>query len=860
MAFLLRLLILVQVALALMPVSGQRLLAITPLDGDFVLASLSPNGTLSPIGAPLGISPAWGVSTFDAVAGTFFTLNLDDGTVVGVSAATGTIVSRAPLPRVFATDGCCVFIAWAPDLHGLAVVGDAANGTHIVGLLDAATGAFSVRAAFATPGDRDNAVGNAAYVPRAQLFVFDVKVAGGALPEDSYVNFAVNVTSGAVFNRTDPNGEPGPSVLATRDFYAGDGLIYGTGTLQCIDDPPPCEQYAFNRTVTSLDPRTLALTVRGLVLAFGVSLGSISAVGDAGTPGGSIFWLGFATPFVPGRGVPIFLVQNALADARVLSQSAPLCVMGALPPPSLAAARGRRAQVHPDCPWSLEWDASASLTAAVAAPLPTYYVSSSGDDSASGTSPATPWRTLAHARTGAGAALRAGASLLLRRGDVFTLSSPWVLDGVGSAATSGGPRVLLGAWGAASERPVIVAAAPAQAGPLIWLADGVRTDIVGLELRGAEAGVALTYSASANADLVIRDCVVRDSRAANVSNEGGDWGGAFVLAATHALVTVSGISLRNNAAVGCDTLLHESPPASWGALTVLHLSELVVDGNFATATWGNTIGLNWVVSALVTRNTLLRNGPPPGISTPRGTTDIILGAVPPAVIVTENEVGWRGEGVGAPDGCALDFEVASQNITVASNYFHHAWGAAFLVFGHGTTSTGLVLANNTLVENGCNQSSFDRGELALTKPNSTGVFAGNTVVHSCGPFVTSHWPSSAEGWEISDNAVDGINATLAVLPAPLITRLPGGVGIVLDATCAACPRGALLRYSIDGSRPSASSAAWPPGGLHLPPRTVVVLVKAFPPMHSAEVDSSVPLFIEGPADGGLFAPATGSES
>ena len=335
---------------------GQRLLAVAPLDGGFVLASLARNGTLTPLGPPLGISPAWGVSAFDSVRGVFFTLDLDDATVVGISAATGAVVSRAPLPRVFATVACCVFIAWAPDLHSLAVVGDAANGTHIVGLLDEATGALSVRATFATPGDRDSAVGNAAYVPRAQLFVFNVMATGGELPEDSFVNYAVNLSSGTVFNRTDPNGEPGPSVLESRNFYAGDGLIYGTGTLQCINDPPPCEQYAFNRTVTSLDPRTLALTVRGLVLSFGVGLGSISAVGDAGTPGGSIFWLGFAAPLAPGRGAPIYLVQNALTDARVLSLSAPLCFMGALPPPSFTAARGRRTQMHPDCPWSLEWE------------------------------------------------------------------------------------------------------------------------------------------------------------------------------------------------------------------------------------------------------------------------------------------------------------------------------------------------------------------------------------------------------------------------------------------------------------------------------------------------------------------------
>ena len=106
---------LLQLALALLHVGclGQQLLAVAPLAGDFVLASLATNGTLTPLGPPLGISPAWGISTYDAAAGVYFTLNLNDATVVGIRVATGAIISRAPLPRVFATIECCVLIAWA---------------------------------------------------------------------------------------------------------------------------------------------------------------------------------------------------------------------------------------------------------------------------------------------------------------------------------------------------------------------------------------------------------------------------------------------------------------------------------------------------------------------------------------------------------------------------------------------------------------------------------------------------------------------------------------------------------------------------------------------------------------------------
>ena len=224
--------------------------------------------------------------------------------------------------------------------------------------------------------------------------------------------------------------------------------------------------------------------------------------------------------------------------------------------------------------------------------------------------------------------------------------------------------------------------------------------------------------------------------------------------------------------------------------------------------------------------------------------------MPPSVNVTGNEVGWRTDGASSPDGCALDFEVVIYNVTVAGNYFHHCWAAGFLVFGHNrTTSTGLVLRDNILVENGCNQSSWDRGELALPLPNSSGTFSGNWVVHTCAtPYVTGRWPTSEAGWAVVNNAVDGLNATLQVLPAPAVSQVPAqGGGVWVDAACRECPPGSVLRFTLDGSRPTVSSPTWE-GRARLPNRTVAVLVKAFPPAPGG-------LVLEGPAEGGIFMPS-----
>ena len=68
----------------------------------------------------------------------------------------------------------------------------------------------------------------------------------------------------------------------------------------------------------------------------------------------------------------------------------------------------------------------------------TYYVSSSsGEDTAAGTSPSAPWRTLAKAGT---QALRPGDSLLLRQGD------SWIVE-------TGDALVLRGASGTRPRPP-----------------------------------------------------------------------------------------------------------------------------------------------------------------------------------------------------------------------------------------------------------------------------------------------------------------------------------------------------------------------------------------------------------------------
>lgn len=346
-----------------------------------------------------------------------------------------------------------------------------------------------------------------------------------------------------------------------------------------------------------------------------------------------------------------------------------------------------------------------------ASALPTFYISSSNpaaSDNNTGTSPSLPWRSLQRA-VAAAPQLRAGGQLLLCNGDTWVLSKPLRFDGLGNASSAA--RLLLGSYqfGTSTQRPLILADSPSYVGPLLWLHDAQRIDVVGLELSGGEVGVELSFGElrdnryTANLSSSITDCVIRGARSVASAN-GSTVGSAILLSAAHANITVSGLVLSNNAVSGCDAFYRtgDMPPFA-GLWTVVHTFGLRVTGNFITATVFNTLSLMWMTDTLVTRNVFLRNGPPPGVVNTRGTTDIIMGTVDPSVVVDGNEVGYRGEGLGAPDGCALDFETASQGLLVSNNFFHHCWGAGILVFGHGTTSTGLRLENNTLLFNGCNQ-------------------------------------------------------------------------------------------------------------------------------------------------------------
>lgn len=118
----------------------------------------------------------------------------------------------------------------------------------------------------------------------------------------------------------------------------------------------------------------------------------------------------------------------------------------------------------------------------------------------------------------------------------------------------------------------------------------------------------------------------------------------------------------------------------------------------------------------------------PTVLFPLGTTDIIVGEADATVVLTHNEIANRGEVPSGPDGCGIDLEDSSTGVELSFNRITNTYGAAFLLYaGTGNGSKNLTLLNNTLLLDGCNQTSGDHGVVAFLHAGQTGLVQGNTV-------------------------------------------------------------------------------------------------------------------------------------
>ena len=211
---------------------------------------------------------------------------------------------------------------------------------------------------------------------------------------------------------------------------------------------------------------------------------------------------------------------------------------------------------------------------------------------------------------------------------------------------------------------------------------------------------------------------------------------------------------------------------------------------------------------------------------------------PGSTVLARNDFSGRGEYMGALDGCAIDFEVASTGVAISDSTFYHTYASGIMIFGHhGTTARNFSINRCTFINAGCTQLGGDHGEIALTCPDGAqpvGVIANNSF-QTC-PNVSAiarRTPACGENVTLSNN---NINTGFAMVSRPQLEMHPpdpqSTAPSVMVAIVATTPTpNATLRYTLDGSRPTEASAIVPAEGVALPwpGQNVALNVRGFAP-------------------------------
>ena len=446
----------------------------------------------------------------------------------------------------------------------------------------------------------------------------------------------------------------------------------------------------------------------------------------------------------------------------------------------------------------------------------TYYVSPSGSDVNAGTLPDLPWRTLARASQ---QHYTAGDALLLER------NATWVAEPLEVAGVS-----IIGAYGNSSlPQPRLLHSRPLSATvACVTAINATRLVVRDLHMAGCSVGLALVAPpAPGGRDVLVERNFFSDIRTPSLQYSPANpaWAPAIEMR-DH----FTNLTIRNNLATRVDVFYQNSGSAT----------GLVLQANTVQQCSGNCYSIGGAVTGLRLRDSVFLRDTSERMFL-YGTTDVILGTLHGDNQIFDNDFNQRGEYQGSADGCAIDFETAANDIVVRGNTFARSWGAGVMVFGHTTTSQNLTIDGNVFNHAGCVQSRGDQGSIAVMCPGypvrpsgritSNAFFLGDDPACAGVEAIHKRVPDCDANLTVANNSVDAGAAPVEmpqvnVLPPPPTSTATSGEVTVVGMTKT---EGATLRYTLDGSRPTAAAAALPADGIKLawPAPAVVVNVRGF---------------------------------
>ena len=441
-----------------------------------------------------------------------------------------------------------------------------------------------------------------------------------------------------------------------------------------------------------------------------------------------------------------------------------------------------------------------------------------GSDGAAGTSASTAWRTLTRASR---ADYAPGDSLLLQYAGV------WIDESLVLGNASG---VTVGAWGNSSlPRPSIEQArpvAPEDAGTCMTVPSPSSFTLSDIAFSGCATGLDITWAeGSVASGITLSNLYFRDIRPPLDRFTPGVPPGWAVAISMSGGGNISDVKLVNSLGNRIDVFFRVD-----GSLKI---NGITLDSNTVENCGGNCIGLGPQLSGMVMSNSVFLRDRPDRMFA-YGTTDVIFGNIVGGEI-RDCDFNSRSETEGGPDGCSVDFETSADNTAIRGCYFYHSYGSGVMIFGHATTSHGIVLSDNVFIDSGSYQMRNDRGGIAVICPNGnkpSALVANSTFITS--PGTPAIFPNPAvKGCEsnltLQNNTFANTTDPPIVVEQPRLALGPSSTRSPKIPIIAKSPtEGAVVRYTTDGSRPTASSPVLPSGfALPWPGPATAVLFRAF---------------------------------